>query len=226
MNIKSRRPQKKPFLSKRHRRDRMRFARINNDTPWNDVIFSDEKRFRLRPDGPARVWRHPNVSLPVQETEKFGGGSIMVWAGMRSDGYLVVQRCSDHMDGREYQKIIESAFDTGLFQRPDGRRIPLFQHDNAGPHRSRFVQAFFDINDVQVLNWPAQSPDLNIIEHVWPMISRRLGNERYTNKDALWASIKDVVEQLSFSNDLRRLYGTMGRRLQAVQKSRGGHTRY
>ena len=217
---------KKPFLSNRHRMARLRFARGHRSMDWTDVIFSDEKRFRLRSDGPQKAWRHPGAPFPVIQTEKFGGGSIMVWGAIRDDGCLWIQRCSDHMDHTEYQQVIERAMDDGLFLRKDRTTVHHFQHDGASPHRAAYTKAFFQINSITVLDWPAQSPDLNIMEHVWPMISRRLGVHRYNSKEALWVAIQHAANELSFSTDIQTLYHSMTSRLDEVRRARGGHTRY
>jgi hypothetical protein len=42
-----------------------------------------------------------------------------------------------------------------------------FQHDNARPHTARVVGHVLNENDVDVLPWPANMPDLSPIEHVW-----------------------------------------------------------
>ena len=44
---------------------------------------------------------------------------------------------------------------------------PIFMDDNARPHRARVVQDYLQQEAIQRLPWPAMSPDMNPIEHVW-----------------------------------------------------------
>ena len=50
----------------------------------------------------------------------------------------------------------------------------LFQQDNARAHSARLTMNFFNQNGVQVLPWPAFSPELNPIKHLWDQLGKRV----------------------------------------------------
>jgi hypothetical protein len=64
----------------------------------------------------------------------------------------------------------------------------VFQHD----HAARFVSSWLEEENINVLEWPSVSPDLNILENVWRWLSRQLyGNgQQYHNVGQLTNAIQ------------------------------------
>ena len=50
----------------------------------------------------------------------------------------------------------------------------VVQHDNVTSHAARSVREFLQDSNVSVRPWPAKSPDLNPIAHVWDLSDRRV----------------------------------------------------
>jgi transposase len=104
---------------------------------------------------------------------------------------------------------------------------PMFMDDNARPHRARIVQHSLQQEAVQTIPWPAISPDMNPIEHVWDFIGRKINqrNPKCQNIDELRTAILQEWQQFS-QERLRRLVRSMTRRVAELHNRRGGYTRY
>ncbi|GFW20111.1 transposable element Tcb2 transposase [Trichonephila clavipes] len=50
----------------------------------------------------------------------------------------------------------------------------LFMDDNAPCHRTVAAEQLLESEDIERMDWPARSPDLNPIQHVWDFLGRRL----------------------------------------------------
>ncbi|KAG0802782.1 hypothetical protein G6F17_014094 [Rhizopus arrhizus] len=68
-----------------------------------------------------------------------------------------------------------------------------FQHDNDPKHKAKSTIAWLDNHQVRYMSdWPAQSPDLNPIEHVWHQLKLKLScyERRAKNTDELWGRVE------------------------------------
>ena len=76
------------------------------------------------------------------------------------------------------------------------------------------------------MEWPAQSPDLNQIEHLWDTLKNEIrGLPQARNLDDLWDNIQKAWAKIT-PEMCENLVGSMNRRLQAVLKAGGSHTNY
>ena len=80
--------------------------------------------------------------------------------------------------------------------------------DNAPPHSARATMAFLENQHVNVMAWPAVSPDLNPIENVWAHIKCELRQRpQAQNSDELFGMLEDIwmrIDVTPFTASMRR----------------------
>ncbi|GFS59941.1 transposable element Tcb1 transposase [Trichonephila clavipes] len=93
----------------------------------------------------------------------------------------------------------------------------VFQQVNARPHVAKTVKSYLDSQQVQHLHWPAYSPDMSPIEHVWDIVGRRLARDLrpVASTDELWLRIQTIWNTLPQA-DIQNLFNSMPRRVAAL----------
>ncbi|GBN66041.1 Transposable element Tc3 transposase [Araneus ventricosus] len=146
---------------------------------WATVLFTDKSRFSLNTDSRCTfIWLEPGTRyLPsnVREIDHYGGGGLMVWAGIMLNGRTplhVFERGT--VTGVRYKDEILEPY-VRLF-RGEVRPEFILMDDNARPHRALLVDEFLESEDIRRMDWPARYPDLNPIEHVWDALGRAIAS--------------------------------------------------
>ena len=101
----------------------------------------------------------------------------------------------------------------------------LYQYDNTPCHRARLVVKCLDDMGAEVLDWPAKSPDMNPIEHLWEMLFKSVQGTKPGNKDHLWANLQQAWNEFS-SDAIKKLVELIPSGMASVIKARGSHMKY
>ena len=231
--LRSRRPAIRVPFTRYHVQMRLAWARDHvtwTQNDWAPDLFTDESRFSVDfTNRRARVWRMPNerfAPVCVAEHDRFGGGSVMVWAGISAQGKTDLHVIDNGT--LTALRYINEILD--VYVRPYTGAVGenfILMDDNARAHRARITDQYLEQATIVRMEWPARSADLNPIEHAWDMLKTAV-----SSRPVQPASVQELTQALLEEWDqipqykIRRLISSMGRRCQAVIEARGHHTRY
>ncbi|QRV94906.1 DDE superfamily endonuclease [Ceratobasidium sp. AG-Ba] len=226
---------KVPMLKDKAQLVRFRWAAERRFWPqarWDDTVYSDESRIELfGPDGPPVHWRRPEESAYnpryTRKAISHGGGSIFYWGCITREGVGRLIPIHGRLTAAKYTEILREGF---LGTLADYKLTPsdiVFQQDRDPKHMAALTTKWLSDRKVKVLPWPAGSPDLNIIEHVWAHLKEKVRAHRPSprNKAELWNVTHQEWKSIKPSY-IAGLYDSLPRRVRAVYANRGGNTRY
>ncbi len=231
-NLKARKPPKKRGMTALNRLARLRWCRQHqpwNLDMWRNVLFTDESRFCLRKlKSRVKVWRRRRECFAdccVNTVTAFGGGSILVWGGISLTSKTRLVIIEENVNAINYRDDILQPVAIP-YLKSLGPNATL-QDNNAHPHRARIIGEFLHDAGVQRMEWPANSPDLNPMEHMWDQLGRKV-RLKVTDETTLTDLTSIVVEEWNAIPEqyVTRLVSSMRRRCQAVVSAYGSPTNY
>ena len=219
---------KKPFLKEAHMEKRLQFAKAHRNwiiEQWKQVVWTDESSVEIGKDIlQKKVWRLPQEKYDkdcLKPSFKSGRTSFMVWGAIcgRNKSELVFLP-KDRRTSQDFVDLVYKPVLLGFLQSNPGS---VLMEDNASIHTAKAAKEWRDLNGVEKIEWPAQSPDPNPIENVWSEMKRRFHQDwsrlkgQKTNEEMLvdaWNSI--TVEYLD------KTVSSMPSRMKKVIAAKGG----
>ncbi len=220
----------KPLLNQRQHQKHLTWAVEKKNwtvAQWSKVLFSDESKFCISfgNQGP-RVWRKSGEAQNpccLKSSVKFPQ-SVMIWAAMSSAGVGPLCFLKSTVNAAIYQEILEH-FMLPSADKHYGDADFIFQQDLAPAHTAKGTKSWFNDHGVTVLDWPANSSDLNPIENLWGIVKRKMRDTRPNNADEVKATVKETWASIP-PQQCHKLITSMPRRIEAVIKAKGAPTKY
>ena len=228
--LRAYKPLKKPLLSRKNIKDRLRFAtrysRWTSDD-WAKVMFSDESSFAQFRVGRTFVRRPRNERFNLRYVQPVvkHPASVMVWGCISAAGRggLFFLPPQTTMKAKNYLEMLKEKLPPWM----ELRGTSIFQHDGAPCHRAKLVKTWLERQAFSELpNWPGSSPDLNVIENCWAVMKTKVAAKSPSSYKELCEAIKEVWTREITQDYCASLVASMPRRIKAVLDARGLTTRY
>lgn len=193
------------------------------------MIFSDESNFQLinRKTTPrVRRFRHEKYDERfVQKRVQGGGGSIGVWGCLGQLGAGCCTTYKGRLKAKGYLDILENQLIPSLDVIKPANDQCIFQQDNAPCHTAKIIERWFKENKIEKVDWPANSPDLNPIEHFWSKIDKKLVANPPKSLAELEVAITKLWNEIK-PEDCVTYIESMSDRVKLCIKAKGGYFKY
>lgn len=157
-----------------------------------------------------------------RQRRQMGGASIMIWGMILPNGLITIKEINGTLNSEKYIDLLHN-FAVPYMKLNCAPNFNFIQ-DNCSSHVSKKSKQFLEAQSFRTIKWPVKSPDINIIENVWKMMSDIVyeGNQP-KNKEELREKIHNSVFILNSERNktLLDFYKSFRQRLTKVLLMRG-----
>jgi hypothetical protein len=243
LKLKAVKRKRKVKLTAAHKAHRLATAdfQVSNGVTIENVVYTDEKRFLLNPKSGCSdfVWTDDfHASVTYQEIPKYNRGAVEVWGAITYYGTVdlvfierpIVQGQKKKFTAKDYQdKILAVKIpEISNLMEENGVTDWWFQQDGDSKHTVKVTQTWLKDHVPHFTTktqWPANSPDLNLIENLWAHMNRKVHARRARTLEGLKKVIKDEWKKVSVET-IRKLYDSYPNRLQQIIERNGDMSDY
>jgi hypothetical protein len=144
---------------------------------WKNVVFTDESTFQLQANSCQYVRRPLGKRFSHKYVHQHLNRSVAcqnVWVAISWNGVSEIHFINGRLNGQKYVneilKVSLAQYCNTFFH----NQHYILQQDNCPCHTATITKNYFSNQNIEVLDWPSVSPDLNPLENVWADAKRQL----------------------------------------------------
>nr|GAT45686.1 predicted protein [Mycena chlorophos] len=182
---------------------------------------------------PRSTLRHLTEGVGIHRHLAHGRANVKInlWGALGPDGPSKLVRIPGTLNAEKYVAILEDAM-VPLYDHYENRshEFLIFQQDNDPKHRSKRAKGWFRDWQIEVMEWPAYSPDLSPIENAWAELKRRARRDRryhqMRTESELWALLQEIWYSASFRRFCIKTYRSFPKRLRLCEANNFAWVKY
>jgi len=182
------------MLTKIHRERRLQCITqwLPEGDNWTETVFSDETRFSL--DVPDSWYTHAkSQEANIRQIRLCEGGGALIWSMVMPNGLISHKIIRGILKATDYLCLLKE-LSIPILKINFGHKFTS-KEDNTSVNKHKVIRNFYASFGIITLKWTAKSPDINITEYVWRMISELVyDGPQFANKNDLEKSINDAIQ--------------------------------
>lgn len=206
-------------LNRQQIKARREWAERNQNTIWDYVTFTDEKRFRADGGFNRKSFYLESHGQPLKSKYMQHGFVVDCLMFISANNTCTLEILERRLHGVDY----------ACYVRAHVPPYSMLLQDNGSSHLTAECREVFAMKNITLIKQPTYSCDLNPVENAWARLSHLTyeGGKEYDNRDALVAGILEAWQKMLDDHDwFLKLIASMRKRVAECSRLRGNKTRY